>query len=372
MKRMGIFVFFDSQGIVAPYAAFLLESLQKDLDMLFIVVNGNLQAQERKKLSRYTRYIFQRENIGYDGGAYKDVFTKLVKRQFWEQWDEILLMNDTFYGPFYPWTKVFERMQGCDCDFWGLSSHPGGKVDLLGETVPAHVQSYFILVKRRMFLHPSFWAFWDRLRYPESYIEAIRRFEIYFTEYFTEKGFRRSSYAQVSVMQKGLCGEPDIYDVETWIRDLQFPVLKRKYYLLHHYIALHHVFRYLEENSEYPLRVIEEDVCRRSREGRIGPYNPEKIREFCAAHQRIYVFGMGNHAKNITCFLEDNGVKVSGYIVSDNDGTGKSLSLQELQAGSGDGIIVALGENNFAQVYGKLKDRVSEKHLLVPGYEGEV
>ncbi len=371
MKRMGIFIFYDSQGTVAPYVAYLLESLQTSLDRLLIVVNGDIRKQEKEKLRKFTPHIFQRENIGYDAGAYKDVFTQYADRKFWESWDEILLLNDTFYGPFYPWSQVFETMQGSSCDFWGLSRHPGGMVDLLAGEVPAHVQSYFLLIRRRMFLHPAFWEFWDRLPYPGSYKEAIRKFEIAFSGYFTEKGFCGGCFAEISAGQKGLPKIPDIYDVETWIRDLGFPVCKRKYYLLHNYIGLQKVFRYLEANTKYPLEAIKEDVHRRSMEGKVKPYNPESIRRFCLAHRRIYLFGMGNHARNIECFLAETGVEVSGYIVSGDAKAPKAMSLKDCRLCAGDGIIVALDGKNCREVSGKLQNRFSLKQLLFPDYGEE-
>ncbi len=371
MKRFGIFVFFNEHGKVAPYVEVLLQGIREVLDSLLIVVNGNIREEERAKLDGHATRIFQRENIGYDGGAYKDVFTKLAGREEWGQWDEILLMNDSFYGPFYPWAEVFGRMEGCNADFWGLSAHPGGKVDMLGKAVPPHVQSYFILIKKEMYTAPAFWEFWEGLPYPGCYKEAVEGFEIRFSEYFTGAGFCYGTLLEVLARDRGMAGEPDIYDWEALVTDLRFPVLKRKAYSIRNYAGMKNIFRYVIKNTGYPLQVIESDIRGRCVDGKMKPYDPEKIKEFCKKYKEIYLFGAGSCAENIRQFLEDNGKRVCGYIVSDTRDDSRLLALKELELASDAGVIVALNEKNFAEVRGELEGRIPEGQMIAPVYRGE-
>ena len=184
MKRFGIFVFYNEQGKVESYVELLLESMLEILEELVIVINGTIQNEEKIKFYRYTQKIYQRENIGYDGGAYKDVFLIFLKDKVnWKQWDEIILFNDTFYGPFFHWDNVFLVMEKRKCDFWGLTVHSGGVSGLFnGITIPMHLQSYFIVFKKKIFNDFKFWEFWEKLKYPESYKMAVMEFEIYLSE----------------------------------------------------------------------------------------------------------------------------------------------------------------------------------------------
>ena len=54
MKRCGIFVFFDKQGLVGDYIITLLKSLEDVINKLIIVINGEIQIDERMKLYEYT------------------------------------------------------------------------------------------------------------------------------------------------------------------------------------------------------------------------------------------------------------------------------------------------------------------------------
>ena len=73
-SRLGIFVFYDVNTVVNDYVIFLLNSITEVVNELIIVVNKGNGLGTLKELSNFTSYLYVRENIGYDGGAYKDVF----------------------------------------------------------------------------------------------------------------------------------------------------------------------------------------------------------------------------------------------------------------------------------------------------------
>lgn len=370
MKRCGVFVFFNEQGIVEAYVEMLLKSMEEVLDKLFIIINGKITNDEKIKLYKYTNSIYQRDNVGFDGGAYKDFFLKVMNIKELCNWDEILLINDTFYGPFFPWSEIFELMNESICDFWGLTSHPGGIELFLGEKlVSPHVQSYFILIKKRMFSHQMFHKFWQNLKYPTNYKEAVQCFEIYFTEYFTQLGFRYESWLEVKKRHLGF--EPlDYIGIDTQILRLHFPVLKRKMYLLQCYINLKKVFQYLERNTSYPLEMIQQDVYKRCIQGKVKPYNPEEIKEFCSNFKEVYLFGMGIYAKNIEFFLSDIGVKISGNIISEKkEKLNGVFELDEFKIKSWQGVVVALNQKNLNEVEGALLKKFSRNQIYLPIYE---
>ena len=185
MKRLGIFVFYDKEGIVDKYVEVLLETMLQELKKLVIVVNGNINESSKQRMLNYSENIFVRENKGYDGGAYKDVFLNYLVDENWENWDEVVLFNDTFFGPLFSWKNVFGKMESEDLDFWGLTRHPGGgKMPLSTNEIPSHLQGYFLVCKKNLVLSEAFYLFWESLEYPQSYNEAVENFEIRFTTYF--------------------------------------------------------------------------------------------------------------------------------------------------------------------------------------------
>ena len=57
MKRLSIFFFYDSKGIVDDYVVYFLAELKKVSSDIFFVVNGNLSDVGRKKVLPYTMDI---------------------------------------------------------------------------------------------------------------------------------------------------------------------------------------------------------------------------------------------------------------------------------------------------------------------------
>ena len=163
MKRLGIFVFYDKQGIVDRYVEYLLDSLREHLSRLVIVCNGILTADGSCTLQKYTKEVYLRENKGFDAMAYKLAMTSYLGWDEVAQFDEVLLFNDTFYGPFYPFAEMFEAMEHKPCDFWGITSEKRFKDYLFGtDTVtPTHVHTYFCVYRRRAVINEAFRNYWD-------------------------------------------------------------------------------------------------------------------------------------------------------------------------------------------------------------------
>ena len=110
-KRLGIFFFFDAQGVVDSYVETLLADMVKNLSELTIVVNGELTAKSYAKLGAFTDNIILRENKGLDAWAYKTA----LESYGWErlvEFDEVVLFNATIMGPVHPFEEMFTEMAG--------------------------------------------------------------------------------------------------------------------------------------------------------------------------------------------------------------------------------------------------------------------
>lgn len=371
MRRYGIFIFYNEHGMVGAYVEVLLKSIQEVLDKLIIVINGDIREEQKAKFYNYSKCIFYRKNMGYDGGAYKDVFLNFLKTEKWNYWDEILLFNDTFYGSFYPWKEVFDVMKDVQCDFWGLTSHPTEKSILFdGKIIPEHVQSYFIVIRKRMFIDLQFSEFWKKLKYPTSYKEAVENFEISFSRYFVNSGFTFTSWINEKKKELEIDENLSINNSELMVSLLHFPIFKRKMFMLQKYVKQKEMFQYLVENTEYPLQVIIEDIYQRCIDGKVKPFNPKYILEFCIRYEEIYLFGMGKYAYNIEKFLSEKGIRIKGYIISKLEANRNQVyELKSFQIKSNQGIIVALNKKNFIKVYKELKERFQNEQLMFPEYD---
>lgn len=364
MKRMGVFIFFDGQGIVDKYVEVLLDSMQEILQKLVIVINGEINEKGYNKLKSYSHDIYRRENVGFDAGAYKDVFTRFVPKKDLKQWDEIVLFNDTFYGPLYPWDEIFGEMEDVDIDFWGLSRYLGKYTD--DRDTPSHVQSFFLVCRKSLIMSALWGKFWRCLEYPRSLEEAISNFEIGFSEFFTQNGFRSKTLTDNGVKY---IGNPYIHYPYELIRDVKFPIIKRKSVSLGCFRSVKLIVNY----AKFDYNLIFSHVKRLQKEGRHNmfyPFKKEDIEYFYNVHKRIYIYGHGNYGQGMAVYFDYKGWKYEGFLVTKkNENEEKDnnvFTYNNTMFHKEDGIILALGKRAFIEVYPMIKSKLNMEQLLLP------
>ena len=368
IKRLGIFVFYDAVGKVDLYVEKLLQSILPELNKLVIVVNGKLLNEEKQKLKKYSSSIFIRENIGFDAGAYKDAFLFFLSDEDWEQWNEVVLFNDTFYGPIFPWNRVWRRMSGeKKASFWGLSRYL--KSNEKKCDYPNHIQSYFLVCRRELILSRYFWDFWKKLEYPMSRLEATENFEIYFSTYFEEKGFESIAYIDVCEAAKQFTSKGSLYYEKAYelLNTLQFPIVKRKALSVVNSIEAQQTLVYINEQTDYDIKFICVHLKRLAEENRIGLFNPIRLKHFYSTHKKIYIFGYGKYGKNVAAYFDYRNWIYEGFIVSEkHDDDPQIFCYSNVKFECTDGIILALGQKALNEVYPKVSQNLEPGQLFLP------
>lgn len=371
MNRIGVFVFYDERGFVDDYVCYLLNSIQEIVKRLIIITNGIVKNFGYEKLKQYSDTIFVRENYGYDAGAYKDLFTNFLSDEKWEKWDEIILFNDTFYGPVYSWKEVFKKMAKEEVDFWGLSRHPGGGGRLMnGRVLPQHIQSYFLVCKRSLFLSSCWRRFWNALEYPKTYHEAVEKFEIYFSEYFTEKGYQSKALSDRKNIDIAYGRDPCICCFYSLIKDGMFPIIKKKAVCLENLSKMKMIVDYIKKCSGYNIELIGLNMRRLFKDKRVNPLAPFNLAfldQFYNQYQRVFIYGHGNYGKGIAEYFRYKGWKLDGFVVTCNaEKDPDVLVYKDIRFGSEDGIILALGEKAFYEVYPMVIKDLNTEQLCCP------
>ena len=59
-KRLGLFCFWDEEGIVDKYVEYLLQELKENLTKLVVIVNGNIKQADIEKINLYAQEIYFR------------------------------------------------------------------------------------------------------------------------------------------------------------------------------------------------------------------------------------------------------------------------------------------------------------------------
>lgn len=365
MRRMGVFIFYDASGILDEYVEVLLASMQFVLSKLIIVVNGNIESKGYDKLKKYSSDIFVRENLGFDAGGYKDTFTKYISKDEVKQWDEIIMFNDTFYGPLYSWEDIFKSMENEEVDFWGLSRHPGR---LHGSKwMPQHIQSYFLVCRKPLISSAAWNEFWMKLIYPVSIQDAIESFEIGFTLYFTKNDFKCKAITDSEkVVYKG---NPYVCYSFELLRDMKFPIIKRKAISLCSFANVSKALEYISTSTKYDVNLIYSHIRRLQKEGRYNifePFNLLEMEKFYYKHERIYIYGHGKCGTGVATYFEYRGWKYKAFIVTETRNDKEDQLFNEVNFLLTDGIILALGDNVFKEVYPIVKNQLSKEQVLLP------
>ncbi len=231
-RVLGIFCIYDKNGIVGRYVEYLLGDILENIDDLIIVVNGSLQPKEAEKLEKYTSDIRYRENVGYDAGAYQFVLKDLFVNEKIHEYDQLVLFNDSFYGPLYSFRRVFEEMANENEDFWGLTKYAASdRKNSVLPRIQEHVQSYFIVINRKMLQSSDFSDFWYSLCLTDTtLVDVVIRFEVGFTRYFAERGYVWGAYVKDDLLNSSeeynyihYLGSP-----YTLVKKYRMPVVKRK------------------------------------------------------------------------------------------------------------------------------------------------
>lgn len=264
MRRLALFSFYSRSGIAGSYACYYLEQLSKIAETVCIV-NGSLFPGGREKLEKSGCTVFCRENKGFDFGAWKE-FLLSKDSAFFRKYDELILCNSSCYGPVYPFETLFAEMESRRCDFWGLYRHPGLKDRK--HNIPPHIQSYFLVLKKKLFLDGCFREYFDKLSCAASWDDAVKE-ETTFTAYFEGKGFVSASYLG-SVFSEYI-ENPTVF-MPKELLERKFPLVKRKCFTTEYSyinkisssVQIKRLLSYIKCSTGYPADCIYEDLLQTS------------------------------------------------------------------------------------------------------------
>ena len=231
-KRLAVYCFYDRDGIVDDYVIYFLNELRKAVSWICCVVNGKLNDNGRKSLQEYADEVIERANEGLDAGA----FAFVVKSRYEEirKYDELILCNNSFFGPLYPLSDVFSEMYGRPekYDFWGMTIHPRAEgVIHKSQKLPyvnSHVQSYFIVFTQKVINSDVFINFFRSLPEIHEFYEAVCLYELELTHVLSEAGFSYGSLVDSKDLPQA---NSTILYPDILIREKKFPFIKRKVFI---------------------------------------------------------------------------------------------------------------------------------------------
>ena len=223
-KRLAIYVHYDPKGEVHDYVLYCLNGLKEAVSEIMVVVNGKLSGDGRQKLESAGVTLFVRENKGFDFGAWKTAIEHIGYDNI-AQYDELFLTNNSYYGPIYPFSEMWDAMDAAACDFWGVTMHHEAE-----SNIPKHIQSYWLVFRKKILTSDIWRKYWVNLPFFNDFADVVFECEFKLTGHFEDNGFKSASYMSLEKYDGLFHGSP-IYISDIQVIEDRCPILKKKYFL---------------------------------------------------------------------------------------------------------------------------------------------
>lgn len=178
--RTAVFATFTGNGLLKETMLYYLRQLEDVVDDIVVVGDCRVFPSELGRLPTKVRYCLFTHHAEYDFGSYKRGLSYVVRHPVLRTTKELVLCNDSCYGPIVPFRAMFERMADRRCDFWGVCENRYYK---------RHLQSYFLVFRERAWRAEAFRTFMSRIQKESSVLQVILKYEIGLTEWLTCQGF---------------------------------------------------------------------------------------------------------------------------------------------------------------------------------------
>lgn len=269
MRRLLIYLTYDKQNIVDDYIGYFLKNMQSVAESIVVVCNMPEVERGICNLSDYADCIFYRENIGLDAGGFKDALCTFIGWDKIRKYDELILANDSFYGPFNDIGKIFSEMESRKLDFWGLMKRGAGEYGTTGND-PEHILSFFYVFHTPLFHSKEFQVYWEDMPYYKDYMTVVKQYERQLTRHFSDLGYTYGAYADTQPNETAKrCNQFFQCDYLSYemMTKRNFPFLKRKqlsyntlYNQTQENLALS--INYIDKHTDYDVNLIWENLIR--------------------------------------------------------------------------------------------------------------
>ncbi|MCD8325677.1 MAG: rhamnan synthesis F family protein [Lachnospiraceae bacterium] len=205
MKRLAIYAYNQESGAVGKATAYLLGQLNDVSDRLVVVCNAFLTPQGRRTIRNITKDVYCLNYRNELPVLYADALMQYLGMDCVLEFDEVTLMDDSFFGPFWPLQEIYDRMEEERCDYWRLTS----------DVMPQHFS-----VLRKSFI--------DR----ESYVSYLNRLLSNYRRNFQEIGVTRKPAEEDSFAEDIYAGVREGIYIEQTDETKKWSPSDRQLYLL--------------------------------------------------------------------------------------------------------------------------------------------
>lgn len=274
VKRIAIYVIYDRDGILDGFRKYYLEELRKVTDYIVAVVSGTITPESRDELEELADDVFVRENKGLLAGSWIDG----IKHIGWDtlyEYDELLMLNDSFFGPFFPLTEMFSAMEKSDADFYGAMKNFEEKAYTQFAGRPLKHGwfrgsiCFFYVIRKRLLHSAEFRKYWDSQPEIKEGWDTYFFAEMDFYDYVKDAGFRIDAYQSDKL--KGYFFDNLTHNMEKLIRDDRIPFarirpfctdMKDQSLQIHYGKDPRQTLEYIDKYTDYDVNLIWDYILR--------------------------------------------------------------------------------------------------------------
>lgn len=268
IKRIAMYVIYDQDGILDGYRKYYLQELRKFTDTIVAVVSGTLTPESRIELETLADDILVRENKGLLAGSWIDGIQHIGWDKLY-QYDELLMLNDSFFGPFYPLDEMFEAIESSDADFYGAFKNYEEKnlTNINGRKLKhGYFRGsicYFYIIKRNLLHSNEFKRYWNQNPVIKEDWDTYFFAEIDFYDYVIDSGFKIDAYQTDKL--KGYFFDNLTHNMHKLVKDDKIPFarirpfgtdLKYQSCLINYGKDPRETLEYIRENTKYDTNLI--------------------------------------------------------------------------------------------------------------------
>ncbi len=274
VNRLGVFFIVSANETIEKYVFFLLDRIKKDVSELIIVLKEGMKKEDIAKVSQYSDHLIcvLNDDLSWDTKNDRGKLHDLLKRA-----DEIILMNDSCYGPFYPLDEVWKTMESQDLDYWGITGQVNNGPRVSGELL--YIHSYFMAISKRLYCSDEFSCFIDKVKAQKNIDEAMEYIEKSFHWYFAECGFKGNVYINDEAvdLDEGDISDNLEFDSYRMISEYNCPFIKKGSIINKHENVLKtnsgetakRTLNYITQNTSYDEKLIWFDLIHNNDVGKI-------------------------------------------------------------------------------------------------------
>ena len=264
MERLGIFVTSDFEGVIDDDIIFLLNNFKPLLSHLAVVCNSKLTKEGRLQLEKITSDIFVLPNSNSDLAAWQySILNSNLK-----DYEELILFNDSFFGPFYPAEEIFDSMdKKPEADFWAVTIQSGNK------DFSEALHFYFMVIRKHLLHSPEFLYYWKNLDIINKTADIIQAEKNFFTKYFFDKGFSYEVLCDTRPLDEryDLKIDHSILSPELLLKEFHCPFLLKNLFAAERAYFLNDIYGseprkcidFLRKNVYYNLGLIFKNILRK-------------------------------------------------------------------------------------------------------------